>query len=331
MLNIKTLGFLAERLSVSEDRLRQVADSVASFCEQLQLFDPAKPDKRRLVLSVRGDLRTLQERLLRRIFLGRLQPSPHAHGGIRGRNIKTNALVHRDSTFLFTCDICDFFPSISHYAVYRLFANRLGCTPDVARVLTRLCTIDKHLALGLVTSPFLAEQILAQVDAKISGACESASLSYTRYVDDITISGPFDLETSGCSATVEGILRDHGFRMHKERYGRLSDGGTITNVTLRNGHPDVNRSFLIQLHAQFEAAGCLERGEPYSGPYFTRSQLAGRVHFVAWLNPGRKRELMRRLNSVKWGKVEREAARRGLVVAKKRLMRPGDAAVAIAS
>ena len=50
------------------------------------------------------------------------------------------------------------------------------------------------LALGLITSPILADQMMDCVDDRIGGACRKAGLVYTRYVDDLTISGPYDLE-----------------------------------------------------------------------------------------------------------------------------------------
>lgn len=320
MLNIQTLGFLADRLSVSQTELVHVADSAESFYQRLQLIDPAKPDKIRTVRSVQGKLRMIQERLLRRVFMARLQPSPYAHGGVRGRNIKSNASMHLQSAFVFTSDVANFFPSINNYVVYRLFRRRLACSPDVSRILTLLCTTDGHLALGLVTSPFLAEQVFAPIDARIFGACKSADLIYTRYVDDITVSGRFDLEASGFLGTLTDILERYHFTLHKERFGRIAEGAEITSVTLCNGHPDVPRDFLLELHRQLDDAACLARGDSVAGPYYTRSQIAGRVYFASWLNPRRKKNLMRRLNSVNWAKVECEATKQGLVAAKKRLI-----------
>ena len=48
-------------------------------------------------------------------------------------------------------------------------------------------------------------------------------MKYTRFVDDITISGKFDLEASGIPAVVEDIIKRHGFRLaaKKTAYGSL--------------------------------------------------------------------------------------------------------------
>lgn len=330
MLNLRRIKHVAERVGFTEQRLVEIAENADSLCQELILLDPAKPNVLREVLNVRGDLRRVQERLLRKVFMPRLTPSPYAHGGVRGRHIKSNIQVHADSVFVLTADISNFFPSVSRNRVYRLFAQKLGCTPDVARLLTRLCTYRHHLALGLVTSPFLAEQVLLPIDQRLNGACNKAGLSFTRYVDDITISGPFDLEKSksGFAASVSKIMSEHGFKMHpgKLEFGRLDEGTPITKITIRRGHPDVRREYLHELHRQLNDANDLARDREFLGPYFTRGQIAGRVRFVCWINPGRRKQLIAKLNSIPWRAAARIAADRGLVAAKRRLVRPQEMA-----
>ena len=125
--------------------------------------------------------------------------SEFSHGGVRGRHIKTNVEQHIESTFVFTADVSNFYPTISHKRVYRLFVEDFACSPDVAHICTKLCTYKHRLALGLITSPMLADQVMRRIDARIGGLCRNAGLVYTRYVDDLTISGPFDLKESGFS------------------------------------------------------------------------------------------------------------------------------------
>src|SRR5690606_20655991 len=127
-------------------------------------------------------------------FLPKLSPSACSHGGVPGRGVKTNIEQHLGSVFGFTTDIANFFPSISHDRIHELFLRRFECSPDVARVFNRLCTYQHHLALGLVTSPLLADQVMQPIDARIAAACSAAGLPYTRFVDDISITGHFDMD-----------------------------------------------------------------------------------------------------------------------------------------
>jgi hypothetical protein len=141
-------------------------------------------------------------------------------------------------------------------------------------------------------------------------------------VDDLTISGHFDLKQSGFEATVEQILSEHGFVKHptKVEYGRLSKGAAITKITVRDGHPDVRKEYLAELDRQLSAANDLANGREFHGLYFTRNQIAGRIRFVCWINPNRRKRLLQKFNSISWSKVAKEAASRGLVAAKKRLV-----------
>lgn len=319
MLNIRSIGGLAGPIGFDKKRLIEITENVDGFCREFLLVDPKKPNKERIVLTTVGDLRLVQERILSRILAQKLSPSLYAHGGIRDRNVKSNLMAHVDSSFVLTLDISNFFPSINHHRIYRLFSGKLGCAPDVARALTRLCTFHSHLALGLVTSPFLAEQVLSRVDSRIAGACKDMGLVYSRYIDDIAISAAFDLEKSGLENLVAKILADHGFMFcaHKTTYGKLADGVPITGIRFRKGQPDVLQSYLAELDRQLEDVRRLAAGESFDGPYYTRAQISGRVQHAVWVNPRHRSVLLGKLRSIDWRSAEREAAIRGLVVAKK--------------
>lgn len=319
MLNIRQTKHLCRALRTPIERLVEVTESAESFYEELLLQDPTKPNKTRLVVNVRGRLRALQSRLYRSVLLPKLRPSPYSHGGVHGRSIKTNLTPHIGSVYALKLDISNFYPSIHHKRVYRLFLNDFKCSPDVARLCTRLCTYRHHLALGLITSPFLADQIMRTVDRRIGSLCQKLGLVYTRFVDDLAISGPFDLEESGVPARVEKILGEHGFSANKKKTacGRIEDRFPITNLCIRNGHPDVRKEYVDELNRQLADAQSLVNGGDFTGPYYTSGQVYGRIQFVSWVNLGRRAQLIRRFRSIPWAIVEAEARTRGFVASKK--------------
>lgn len=321
MLRIQRIDHLASRLGTSRSVLEDVAGSVEEYCQELRLFDPSKPDKHRTVLAVRGALRKLQDRLYRQVLLKALKPSPYSYGGVKGRSIKQNVLMHTGSTFVFTADISDFYPSISNKRLYQLFCERFGCSPEVARICTRLCTYRHHLALGLVTSPLLADQLMHVIDRRIAAACDACGLTYTRFVDDISISGRFSLEQSGVPQVLTQILADHGLSLNpsKHLFGRLDEGSPITKLRLRHGKLDVQRAYIEELERQLDDAAALANGLHSGRAYFTRGQIRGRVEFVCWVNPGRRGRLMSKYRSIHWPDVDSHAKRLGLSATKKRL------------
>lgn len=276
---------------------------------------------RRHVASANEPLRTYQRRFYVRVLLPFATRSPHSHGGVPGRNILTNLDPHLGNRFAYTTDIASFYPSVHHTRVRRLFES-WGWEAEAARAAARLCTRRHRLEQGLVSSPILADVLLGPVDRRIGAACSKAGLSYTRFVDDLTISGPFDLAASGFPALVVGILRENGFEVQpaKERAGRREDV-TVTNLTFREGRADVRPEYAEELEQRIEQTKSLADGGPFAGPYHTPCQLWGRVGFVRSINPGRAKRLARRLRRIDWAAAEREALHRGLIVARKTLVR----------
>jgi hypothetical protein len=202
MLNIATPHQLARLLEVSARRLYAVCDYADAYYQELVLSDPAKPDKKpRMVESPKCQMRSLQQCLYHRVLALRLDRSPYSHGGVPGRNILSNARPHVGQRFLFTTDIANFYPSVHWTRVLKLFAA-LNCSEPVARICTRICTYKNHLSQGLLTSPILADQLMRPVDERIGSACQKLGAVYTRYVDDLAVSAPFDLQESGVPGLV---------------------------------------------------------------------------------------------------------------------------------
>ncbi len=312
MIGIRQVKHLVAILDTTPEELKAVLDSPESFYEELILRDPKKPDKQRIVVDVQGTMRAYQLRLYKRVLLPKLAPSMHSHGGVKNRSIKTNAEPHLRSSHAFKTDISNYYPSIHHSRIYRLFTNSFGCSPDVARICTRICTYHHHLALGLITSPILADQILRRVDRRIAGLCAKNQLVYTRYVDDITISGRYDLEKSGFARLIGEILQEDGFKTNPEKnlFGLLERDLTITNLRMVRGHLDVRLEYVDELIRQIDDAASLARGDEFEGPYYTPGQILGRVRFVCWVNPGRRFDLIRRFRSIQWQEVRAKARER---------------------
>jgi hypothetical protein len=322
MLNVRSERCLSDILGIPLPELRAGLGTLDKCIREYYLLDPAKPDKRREILEVRKHWRRYLDRLYTRLLLPRLHPSDNCHGGVKGRSIVTNAREHLGSVYAYTVDISSFFPSIHYRRIYRLFSETLACSPDVARICTRLCTHNHHLAVGLPTSPILANQILRVVDARIRGACAKARLKYTRYVDDVTISGTFDLEQSGISELVARIISQHGFVLNpdKKESGRLSEGLLITKLRLVGNRIDVSNQYIQRLEEQLRNAAALAGGgEGIVPTYCNRGQVYGRIRFVCSINPGRKSHLLKRFGSIDWNKAEAEALKRGLIREKKKL------------
>ncbi len=316
---------LASSLGVTRAELFQTLDAAEDYYKLLCLYDPAKPDKLRDIVSVTGSLRRLQSVFYRHVLLRRLKVSPYSHGGIRSRSTKTNASVHLNSSFIFKADISNFYPSISQSRVFRLFRDRFCCSPPVAALCTRLCTFEHYLALGLITSPMLADQIVQPIDYRIGAVCASADSNFTRFVDDITISADYDLSKSGLPKLILRILAEHGLHANfkKNVFGRFEEGMSITGIRRnRRGNMDVAVEYAEELAKTLHDAKRLSAGVEYDlgRPYYTPTMIYGRIQFVASVNRRRGLEFLKQYRRIDWKKVELAAHEQRLIISKKQIV-----------
>ena len=318
MYQLWRIGQLAYHLGISEPALRSLLDDFdsrrTSLVDELTIWpvDPTK--KQRDVISIRGQWRNVQNRIYRRLLLSALEPTPFSHGGVKGRSALTNARAHIGSDFLFQADVKSFFPSISGNRVYRVLKS-LGWSAEVSRALTRLCTYEYHLALGLITSPVIANEIFKPIDLRIARACQRMRLTYSRFVDDITISSKYDLSGSGIEKIVGGILRQNGFRLAKEKtkFSRVEDGPTITGMRIKSHHLDVAAEYADELDRLIADHQSLANNGEFCGPLLVESEVYGKARFVCSTNRGRSRTLLGRLKKIDWNAVMAIAAQRELV------------------
>lgn len=290
--------------------------------KSLFLLTRGSQNKERTVLSVDAPLFNWQSTFYRRVLLSSLERSDYSHGSCPDRSIKTNAEAHLGAKFVYKADISNFYPSVHDRRVYRLFREQFGCSPDVSDLCCRLCTFNHHLALGLSTSPILADQLLRPIDARISAACHKAGWTYTRYVDDITVSSDHELPRSGIESIVRSILREHGFKLKRAKSELVEvSEAVITGVRIAKGRLDVANEYTAELDRHLSDALSLTHDRSFEGPYFTYGQLVGRVRFVSWVNPRRAKSLNDRLRKLSARKMTKHAKERGLVACKKKLVR----------
>ncbi|MCH7495763.1 MAG: RNA-directed DNA polymerase [Candidatus Marinimicrobia bacterium] len=153
-------------------------------------------------------------------------PHPSAYGYVRGRSTIDNAMDHCGAPLILHADIASFFPSISSYQL-RVMFERLGINGDMAGHLTNFVTIDDSLPLGLHPSPMLANIVCLDLDEKLSKVAAEGECVYTRYADDITISGR---TTVPKKEIIKTILDEEGFCLSERKF-RITKPGQAHYVT----------------------------------------------------------------------------------------------------
>lgn len=313
MQSIVSMGDVAHRLGVRLDRLCEVADEISkdkwSHYSQFSLRSRKNPKTFRVITPPRDELKRIQKRIKQRIF-DRFPLSSSSHGGVSGRSVDSNARVHLGKEWVVTVDIKGFFPSIRPAVVCRCFVRELGFGRDVARLLTRLVTVRNGVPQGAPTSTGVANLILCGLDAQIGVDAASIGVSYTRYLDDITFSGPWmgDLVNVLARALSRLRLTIHRSRAPWEPEAKLkiTHAGRRQEVTglgvnsVGSG-PSVGARYRSELReAIFHAVAV----PGVNGKREAIKSVRGKIAYVKRFNPGTARRLERYLARMDVGHQE---------------------------
>lgn len=193
-LKLGNLARLAQRLGTSPERLRGLAKDAQSFYKPFDLspkpqwFSGKATKRARPIDRPVGPLLALQAKIHRELLQPILMPK-HIFGAVPRRTIFANAECHRNAPLLVTLDIKQCFPSITPRHVYGVWSSVLGCSPEIAGLLTKLTTFRRRLPQGAPTSPALANLLIWSVDEPVRNECKRVGVVYSTWLDDLAFSG----------------------------------------------------------------------------------------------------------------------------------------------
>jgi RNA-directed DNA polymerase len=232
---------------------------------------------RRHIDNPEGLLKIVQQRIYQK-FLRNIQVPDNMIGGVAGRSVKKNALVHVGQPTLVKLDLRNHFGRIDNSQVFEALRRELGASPTIARVFTQLTTVQSRLPQGASTSSMLANLVLLPAHREISGIAARAGLNYTLFVDDLTLSGP------GARRIIQpviSILQSHGFAVVRSKlqildsHERQETTGLVVNrkVALSRSHREQIRADVLRF--------------AYLGNVSSRefSSLWGRIRYAAFIDP----------------------------------------------
>lgn len=170
-------------------------------------------------------------------LLARIETPEFLHSAKRGRSYISNASEHHVLQPSVKVDIRSFFQSIRAPAVFHFFLDTMACEPDVAAVLTKLMTVDGHLATGGNVSPILSYFASADLFSEIATVASSKGCVMTCLMDDMTFTGPG--ATRELIYQVRRILARYRFRAHKTKIFKVGQARVITGVAVTKLGPRV--------------------------------------------------------------------------------------------
>ena len=175
------------------------------------------------------------------------------YGLSKNRGVKNNASMHQINAkkHILVLDIKDFFPSISYKEIKNVF-KKIGFDADCANCLAKLCTISSCLPQGAPTSPYLSALVFLKIDGQIQSYASKNNLVYTRYFDDITLSG--DVLTKKMIRHVEKIIEKTGYILNDTKKEVLTPKETkvITGVVVGKDCLDVTEEYKDKIKITYD-------------------------------------------------------------------------------
>lgn len=145
--------------------------------------------------------------------------------------IHTNAKCHRNKHYVLNLDLANFFSSFNFGRVRGFFIknNNFLLSPDIATLIAQIVCHENELPQGSPCSPIITNLITHILDIRLTQLAKKYKCSYSRYVDDITLStnqkvfleklalNSSKLNAWEIGAEVEKIIKRSGFEVNPQK------------------------------------------------------------------------------------------------------------------
>jgi hypothetical protein len=163
---------------------------------------------------------------------------------------------------------------------------------------------EPHLPQGAPTSPALANLCAWRFDSRLYGLTQQLDLHYSRYADDLAISGTINPHYLAriVQPLIGAIALEEGFRLNyrKTRTMTRAQRQSFCGITV-NVRPNLERCEYDTLKATL--FNCVMHGPASQNReqrHNFRQHLQGRVSNASFLNPERGKKLQALMQQIRW-------------------------------
>lgn len=275
------------------------------YCENRFYRDIEIPKKNggyRLLSMPSLKLKYIQKWILYNILYN-IRVSKFATGFHKKRSILTNANNHLQKECIINMDIKNFFPSVKQQRIFNIFYY-YGYTKEVSFLLSKLCCYKGRLPQGSPASPYLSNIVCLKLDKRISKLAEKYKANYSRYADDITISGNYGIKK--CINIITNILEDEGFKINenKTRISYKHQKQEVTGLIVNNSQVKISKKYKKELMQ--EIYYCIKFGfknhleKTNINKRFYKEHLYGKAYFINSVEPEYAKKIFENLEKIDW-------------------------------
>lgn len=246
--HIQSLDDLSAAIGVSKYTLYQLSHHSDKYYKTYEVAK--KSGGKRTISQPARKLKGLQSWILFTI-LNKMQVSPSCMGFRKGSSTLDNATPHVGAGTILNMDLQNFFPTVTAKQVFSIF-RRIGFNDLISNVFTNICTCDGRLPQGSPCSPYLANLATWTLDLRIQGYVGKRGISYTRYADDLSFSGPNPSTVVKIIPMVKEIIEDENFVVNhkKTRVAGAARAKTVTGLVVNEESVGIGKKKYKDLRAK---------------------------------------------------------------------------------
>lgn len=300
--NKVSLRELSENSGVTSAFLTAVSKARVRTKFYRQFSISKRDSSKRTISSPLPNLSVFQQWVLENVLNEDKYISKYAKAYRTNYSIKQNVKFHRQQDIVLKLDIEDFFGNIKNKDLFLIF-KKMGYSNDTAGILANLCSLGKKgVPQGAPTSPVLSNLVLANFDEWCGKTFyNNFALRYTRYADDITLSGSFqNISPRQAIAKISQKLFSYGFSLNinKIKVQRKGHRQIITGITVNdvvNVNTKYRKNLRLEIHHYLSDHRDVHLRKKFPKNtineelmlYYTDS-LIGKINYILYINPKNK-------------------------------------------
>lgn len=240
-------------------------------------------------------LRVVHEIL--KFHLNKIRQPDYLMSPRKNRQQRQNAELHLDQEQYLTLDFKKFYPSTSDKMIFNFFCNRLSMYPDVARLLTELCTVDGIVSFGSPVTPVLCSLVHRPMFDEIASICNARGLRYSIWVDDLTISGRFI--PGSVLVEIRKIAQKYGLKTHKIEFKCGNRPVFITGIGVVGSNLIAPNTMDLKIKHAWEAYHSASTLNEKDDATQRLLSLLGTVRYISGANSSRAQKSSNQINALK--------------------------------
>ena len=284
---------LARMLRESQETLLSIAQDPRGYYRCIPI---KRKGKIRETWDALAPLKSIQARI-QCLILRKVTYPRYLQGSIRdeeqARDFVSNASLHCGRRIVISEDIKNFFPSTSSDLIHDIWCSLFHFPDHIAHVLTELTTLKRYLPQGAKTSSYLANLALWRTEPRLVESLRRQGFTYSRYVDDITLSTDRRLTESEIAKVVRQVVRmcsPLGLRLNRSKHSLTTSGNRMSTTGLM-----VNRRASLPKEVRSQTRALVHQCERLANPSKAMRQTP--QYAVKWRRASGKVALLQRLHA----------------------------------